>query len=165
MFALKNLWANRLLLLCTLAFTACTKASDATPIVIPITPSATASVSVPPDRTAYRASEPNSEGEFLRCEGSQSLDLSDPTLLGLCVAGFPNLDGAQPGEVRTYRIDDQNMVVVVTQDGMADDSLAAQETRIDILKQGDTWTILWVGQRWKCRPNRGHEDWGTDLCI
>jgi len=58
----------------------------------------------------------------------------------------------------------ETAVIVYTIIGLADDSVAGIRNRIELKRNQNKWEIIWVGEQYKCQPNRGHQDWSGSLC-
>jgi len=57
-------------------------------------------------------------------------------------------------------------VVVVTVNGLADDSVHAIRFDLHLARQADqTWRLDSAGWSQQCQPNRGHQNFTTALCI
>jgi hypothetical protein len=56
-------------------------------------------------------------------------------------------------------------VILHTEDGLADDSLAARRYRIEMTKVNNKWQISWVGLQTKCWQGRGHQNWSGKVCM
>ena len=54
--------------------------------------------------------------------------------------------------------------LLVTIDDASDDSVRAEEHRLELEPTPAGWRIAWVGVRWRCWPGRGHEDFGLAPC-
>lgn len=55
-------------------------------------------------------------------------------------------------------------VVIVTQIGLQDDSVAGIRYRVELAQTGQQWKIVWVGSQVKCQSGRGHQNWSSELC-
>jgi hypothetical protein len=56
--------------------------------------------------------------------------------------------------------------VVVTANGLADDSIHAIRYELRLAQQADqTWRLTSAAWSQQCQPNRGHQTFGTALCI
>lgn len=55
-------------------------------------------------------------------------------------------------------------LVVLTQTGLADDSVNGMRYRLEFIPEGDQWRLDWAGSQVRCQPGRGSEEWGTELC-
>ena len=56
--------------------------------------------------------------------------------------------------------------VVVTSDGLPDDSVRATRSEVHLARQSDaSWRL--TSARWsqQCQPNRGHQDFTPELCV
>jgi hypothetical protein len=60
--------------------------------------------------------------------------------------------------------DEQTTVVLVTQTGLADDSIEGIRYRLEFTAEGDEWQLNWVGQQMRCRQGRGPQEWATETC-
>ena len=125
----------------------------------------------PPEKSKYRAYNIDEIDLTLCNEGLDTLidienSRKDPTKMGVCIAGFPNMDAGKPDIVSTYFSTSTNVIVIVTIDGsfIPDDSIRSRETRIDFSKKNGVWEIDWMGSRWKCKSGRGHQNWSSSLC-
>ncbi len=70
-------------------------------------------------------------------------------------------------EVAKADIDTQPgvVVVIITDDGFADDSVRGQKHRVELKKGTDgAWKLVNARKAWTCRPNRGHQNYSTQLC-
>lgn len=55
-------------------------------------------------------------------------------------------------------------VVNLTQTGLPDDSVEGMRYRLEFVPEGTQWRMDWVGRQVRCRPNRGSQNWTTELC-
>ena len=58
----------------------------------------------------------------------------------------------------------ETAVIEHTVIGLADDSVAAQQHRIELAFRQNKWEIMWIGRQSKCQPNRGHQNWAAGRC-
>ncbi|NMG23068.1 peptidoglycan-binding domain-containing protein [Brasilonema bromeliae] len=49
--------------------------------------------------------------------------------------------------------------------GLADDSIRGIRQRIELKQKQNKWEIVWVGEQYKCQPNRGSQDWSSSPCL
>lgn len=62
-------------------------------------------------------------------------------------------------------------VVIITQIGLADDSVRGIRYRTEFVPNtesastGKQWKLVWAGSQVICQPGRGHQDWSTKLCL
>ncbi|MGK7935571.1 MAG: WD40 repeat domain-containing protein [Xenococcaceae cyanobacterium] len=75
-------------------------------------------------------------------------------------------------ETETVEVDypqENKAVVTISQINLADDSVAGIRYRVEFAPYGSmsedqVWRVIWAGQQYKCRSNRGHQDWAMELC-
>ncbi len=68
--------------------------------------------------------------------------------------------------VETLRAGPTRRLVVVTHEGLMDDSIRDERVRISfMLNQDGQWFPLYVARQQRCHDGRGHTDWGPDACI
>ncbi|MEG3894979.1 MULTISPECIES: hypothetical protein [unclassified Microcoleus] len=58
----------------------------------------------------------------------------------------------------------ETAVIVHTVIGLADDSVAAMQHRIEFVFRQNKWEILWIGRQSRCQPGRGHQNWAAGRC-
>jgi hypothetical protein len=124
----------------------------------------------PTDRANYRKFE--TIPDLSACDTSQYPQTDfwsiteNPILLGMCVAGYPNTYKLEPSLVQVFYVSRENVVVMVTDNNwMSDDSTRSVEMRIDLVAKDINWVVEWMGVRWKCKIEHGHQDWSPDLCT
>ena len=104
--------------------------------------------------------------EYQEALQAQAAWLEDPIAVALRLVGFPNPDETAPDQVSVFYQDPATTIVVVLQDPIVgDDSVAASEHRIELVKTGAIWEVTWAGGRYRCQPGRGQQDWQPDLCA
>jgi hypothetical protein len=64
-----------------------------------------------------------------------------------------------PGEVRDYS------EVVVTLDGLLDDSVRAARYTVELHRQAKAWRVSAADWAQRCRPGRGHQDFSSKPCV
>lgn len=84
-----------------------------------------------------------------------------PRLVGYDAGAPPELQPVIQEVERT----DTRAVYLVTNENMQDDSIRAQQLRIELTFDGAAWRVEWAGGRWQCQPGRGQEDWAPALCV
>ena len=102
--------------------------------------------------------------EYDAARSSSASWVQDPIDLALRFAGYPNPDEVAPDRVNVFYENSSTVTVVICKDGLMDDSVRAKEHRIDLVRNGGLWEIEWSGARFRCVPNRGSQEWTTDLC-
>ena len=55
--------------------------------------------------------------------------------------------------------------VVVTLDGLADDSVRAERWTLRLEPDGDVFTLTEARRDQRCQPGRGHQDFSPELCV
>ncbi|HSM83270.1 MAG TPA: hypothetical protein VLS96_16410 [Nodosilinea sp.] len=89
----------------------------------------------------------------------------NPTSIALATFG-----STEPGEgnfeetVEVVEETADGALVLFTQTGLADDSVNGMRYRLEFVPEGDQWRLDWAGQQVRCQPNRGSQEWSTDLC-
>ncbi|MBD2579127.1 hypothetical protein [Oscillatoria sp. FACHB-1406] len=126
---------------------------------VPPTPQDTPSNIILPE-AAYRPIAPK---VFLSQYALTSLT---PRALGLAV--LTNLMQDSEGRVaESLEIEYPSFdraVVRVTAIGLADDSVRSLRYRFKFQMSEDKWQLVEAGQQFQCQPDRGHSDWGGELC-
>jgi hypothetical protein len=123
-----------------------------------------------PDRGNYRTFEPGGTvssdilGASLTVDtqGAEAATLwRDAVLsgLGYCTEGFA------PESVTVYSIDPTQTSVLVFTKIVGDDSVAAQEARVDLVAQANNqWQVEWAGVRWQCARGDNTTDLTNEFC-
>lgn len=73
-------------------------------------------------------------------------------------------EGRKSEEISVAYPTGETAVIVHTIVGLADDSVAGIRNRIELRRNQNKWEIVWVGEQYKCQPNRGHQDWSGSVC-
>lgn len=90
---------------------------------------------------------------------------ADPQEIALAAFGIED-----PGEgnfAQEVTVDEQtatDAVVTLTQTGLLDDSVEAMRYRLEFAAADNQWEMVWAGRQVRCQPNRGSQEWSTDLC-
>jgi hypothetical protein len=90
---------------------------------------------------------------------------TDPEAIALAAFGLE-----EPGEgnfAQEVTVDEQTAteaVVTLTQTGLLDDSVEAMRYRLEFAAAANQWEMVWSGRQVRCQPNRGSQEWSTDLC-
>ncbi|HLS29679.1 MAG TPA: hypothetical protein VK021_02360 [Flavobacteriaceae bacterium] len=74
-------------------------------------------------------------------------------------------EGNETIEICEKRGKNDHIIVTLIHDNLLDDSQKAVKYVMELKKTNDKWTVVSVKMNWKCWPDRGHTDWGTDYCI
>jgi hypothetical protein len=56
-------------------------------------------------------------------------------------------------------------VAVVMRDNLEDDSVRAERYTLEVVRDGDVWTLVSARRDQRCHTGRGHEDFSPELCI
>ena len=91
----------------------------------------------------------------------------DPQAIALSGLGLKEIVEAE--KVETEYIKDNLARVTITQTNLTDDSVAAIRYLLEFAPyDADTdkkWQLVWAGEQFKCRQERGRQDWSSDLCL
>ncbi len=89
----------------------------------------------------------------------------DPQQIALTVFGTSDPgEGNFKEEVVLVEQTTTQALVTLTQTGLPDDSVEGMRYRLEFVPEGSQWRLDWAGRQVRCRPNRGSQDWGTELC-
>ncbi len=55
-------------------------------------------------------------------------------------------------------------ILTLTQTGLPDDSVEGMRYWLEFAPKENQWELVWVGRQVRCRPNRGSQEWATELC-
>jgi hypothetical protein len=55
-------------------------------------------------------------------------------------------------------------VVNLTQTSLPDDSVEGMRYWLEFVPEGNQWQMVWAGRQARCQPNRGSQEWTTELC-
>lgn len=123
----------------------------------------TSTASVQADRENYK---PISLTQLTK---SESLIGNEPKAIALAAFGDVDSEGGSRDVKIEYPQPDR-AVVVITQTGVADDSVRAIRYRAELVhttkssQAGKQWKMVWAGSQFTCQPGRGHQDWSMKLC-
>ena len=54
--------------------------------------------------------------------------------------------------------------VLLTEEGMMDDSMAARKVLMRVQRTEEGYKVLSIQESYKCREGRGHQDWASSFC-
>lgn len=54
--------------------------------------------------------------------------------------------------------------IEIKEEGVMDDSIDGILTKILVKKDGNQWVVTEIKQAYKCKKNRGHQEWGPEFC-
>jgi WD40 repeat protein len=116
-------------------------------------------------------------GDYEQLGGSENIELitnnpspigQDPQAIALEALGLTEITESEQEEVELDYPRDNLATVTITQTNLADDSLAGIRYLVEFAPYGDAekdqWQVIWAGKQFKCRANRGHQDWNENLC-
>jgi len=66
--------------------------------------------------------------------------------------------------MHTTRLNKENIEVVLIQDNFLDDSVKGEKYVMYLKNIDSKWIVVSLKKNWKCRDERGHKDWGIELC-
>lgn len=61
-------------------------------------------------------------------------------------------------------IGNDSQEVILIEDGLMDDALAAEKTIMIIKKENSKLKVVSIKENYKCRKDRGHQNWSAELC-
>jgi hypothetical protein len=129
----------------------------------------------PPTPTTAPDSETGNEsteaGEGRGAYSEVPLPLADP-LVGtdpeqIALAAFGMDDPGEGNFTQEVTVVEQTAteaVVTLTQTGLLDDSVAGMRYWLEFTAADNQWELVWAGRQVRCQPNRGSQEWSTDLC-
>jgi hypothetical protein len=100
---------------------------------------------------------------------NKALTGDEPKAIAVAAFGDIDSEGGKRDVSVEYPQSDR-AVVVITQTGVADDSIRAIRYRAELVpskkssQTGKQWEIVWAGSQFTCQPGRGHQDWSAKLC-
>ncbi|HEY9850514.1 MAG TPA: hypothetical protein V6D28_13700 [Leptolyngbyaceae cyanobacterium] len=89
---------------------------------------------------------------------------NDPKALAL-KAFTSSQDASQSPQVEVTKPAGNTVVVIISQLGLYDDSVAGIRYWVELSQTGQPWKIVWAGSQVKCQPGRGHQDWSVENCV
>ncbi|HEY9615012.1 hypothetical protein [Allocoleopsis sp.] len=121
------------------------------------------SAKVQSDRENYKAME------LTKIAKDKAVIGNDPKAIAVAAFGDVDSEGGSRDIQVEYPQPDR-AVVIVTQTGVADDSVRAIRYRAELVpttkssQTGKQWKMVWAGSQFTCQPGRGHQDWSMKLC-
>ncbi|MGG6238761.1 hypothetical protein ACQ4N7_08985 [Nodosilinea sp. AN01ver1] len=90
---------------------------------------------------------------------------ANPTDVALATFGSTEPgEGNFEEEAELIEQTDDQALVVLTQTGLADDSVNGMRYRLEFVPEGDQWQLDWAGRQVRCQQGRGSQEWTTELC-
>lgn len=62
-------------------------------------------------------------------------------------------------------IDNATKKITLIEDGLLDDSLAGEKTVMIVKTENAVLKVISIKENYKCQQNRGHQEWGVELCY
>lgn len=90
--------------------------------------------------------------------------IKDAEKVGLRVAGYPNIDKIPPEKVHLETNQEGIVVVTILSQIFMDDSIKRQETRVELLKDKEIWSVVWAGIRQQCYRGSIGDRWNKSPC-
>jgi hypothetical protein len=85
----------------------------------------------------------------------------------IALAAFGMDDPGEGNFTQEVTVDEQtatDAVVTLTQTGLLDDSVNGMRYRLEFTAADNQWEMVWAGRQVRCQPNRGSQEWSTELC-
>ncbi len=73
-------------------------------------------------------------------------------------------EGNEKIEISEHILDNGNTIVILIHDNLLDDSVKGEKYLMELEKTNDKWKVVSIKKNWKCWNERGHTDWGIELC-
>jgi hypothetical protein len=90
---------------------------------------------------------------------------TDPKQITRSVFGNSEpVEGNFHEEVLLVERTDKTALVILTQTGLADDSVAGMRYRLEFIREGNQWRLNWAGRQVRCHPDRGSQAWTKERC-
>lgn len=98
-----------------------------------------------------------------------SLTGTDPKSIALSLVDLPETEGNAQKQTSVSSQRGQSAVVMLSQVGLADDSVQGIRYRFEFEPQGmidneEKWQLVWMGRQQICWPGRGPEEWTNQPC-
>lgn len=134
----------------------------------PTTPTADTPEETPIEAPATEAPEGDTLGDradYTEVPVPEGAVGAEPTEVALAAFGSTEpVEGNFEEEVEVVDQTDDQALVMLTQTGLADDSVNGMRYRLEFVPEGDQWRLDWAGSQVRCQSGRGSQDWSTDLC-
>lgn len=91
---------------------------------------------------------------------------NSPTQIALKLVGDFDEIKSRIIEIVAPFMSDNAVTLMITDDGLADDSVRSQKYKIELKKnESDFWEITSAQKTWRCWQDRGHQDYSVKPCI
>ncbi|MDQ1386070.1 MAG: D-methionine transport system substrate-binding protein, partial [Actinomycetota bacterium] len=131
----------------------------------------TATTSTSPSLSNWTTPTNNPDGSIAVANFNALLDSEHPPWASSperIANDFLNTDTIDASTVATHvtGLSPQAAEVVVNADGLRDDSVHAVRYNLHLVRQPDqTWRLATGAWSQQCQPDRGHQDFTTELCV
>lgn len=122
------------------------------------TPAVSDSIASPPQRNSYDEINLNELSADVSKKGNS------PEKLAVTAFGTEEVEGLVKEDVEVDTSNPEQVIVIITQTNLPDDSVKSIRYRIDFKSEDSQWQMEWAGQQFICQPGRGHQDWSKELC-
>ncbi|MEN9231912.1 MAG: hypothetical protein Q6L68_13490 [Thermostichus sp. DG02_5_bins_236] len=114
------------------------------------------------DSTAYTPINPQAFQEQYNLS-----DVSEPAQIGieLLQRYRQEPEGRQGESLHIRYFPNQRAEILITLEGLADDSVQGKRYRLEIGWTEAGWQMETVGSQQRCWPGRGHQNWSNQPCI
>lgn len=74
-------------------------------------------------------------------------------------------EGRRGESLQIQYLPDQNAEILITLEGLADDSVQGKRYRVEMGWTEAGWQMKTVGSQQRCWPGRGHQNWSPQPCV
>lgn len=74
-------------------------------------------------------------------------------------------EGNEKIEVSEKNAENGNTLIILIHDNLLDDSLKGEKHIMELKMTNNKWTVISIKKNWKCQSNRGHTQWGIEMCT
>lgn len=104
--------------------------------------------------------------ELLPFPENANLVGDDPQEMALAIFGVSEpVEGNFQEQVSLVEETDSQAIVMLTQTGLADDSVEGTRYWLEFVRQGQKWQLNWTGRQVRCYDDRGSQIWSKNSCI
>ncbi len=94
---------------------------------------------------------------------------TDPKFIASSLIDLPETEGNTQKQTSVSIKRGQSAVVMLSQVGLADDSVQGLRYRFEFEPKGmddeEEWQLVWMGRQQLCWPGRGPEEWTNQPCL
>ncbi|MCF2971912.1 hypothetical protein L1047_11970 [Synechococcus sp. Nb3U1] len=94
-------------------------------------------------------------------------DASEPAQIGIQLLQRyrQEPEGRQGESLHIRYLPDQNAEMLITLEGLADDSVQGKRYRLEMAWTEAGWQVETVGSQQRCWPGRGQQNWSPQPCV